>query len=144
MWTPLLSTYQCVLRLLERAMTTPNQSESERFNEPELLEAEGFLNRAWRRLGEGLGPFVADKTGKGHFKGSRDVYAILSEMENSWNTHFRTIGHDERDRSPRSWVIDLLSFRNGPWAHLNQGQGGMCIRLRRGIGLGIWQEYFGP
>ena len=27
---------------------------------------------------------------------------------------------------------------------LNQGQGGMCIRLRRGIGLGIWQECFGP
>ena len=99
-------------------MTTPDQSQSEWFKEPELLEAEGFLNRALRRLGEGLGPFVADKTGKGRFKGSRDVYVILSEMENSWDTHFRTIGHDQRDRSPRSWVIDLLSFRNGPWAHL--------------------------
>ena len=99
-------------------MTKPDQSESERINEPELLEAEGFLNRAWRRLGEGLGPFVADKTGKDCFKNTRDVYAILSEMDNSWNTHFRTIVHDERDRSPRSWVIDLLSFRNGPWAHL--------------------------
>ena len=29
-------------------------------------------------------------------------------------------------------------------AYLNQGQGGMCIRLRRGIGLGIWQKCFGP
>ena len=29
-------------------------------------------------------------------------------------------------------------------ANLNQGQGGMCIRLRRGIGRGIWQECFGP
>ena len=28
--------------------------------------------------------------------------------------------------------------------YLNQGQGGMCIRLRRGIGLGIWQKCFGP
>ena len=27
---------------------------------------------------------------------------------------------------------------------LNQSQGEMCIRLRRGIGLGIWQECFGP
>ena len=34
----------------------------------------------------------------------------------------------------------------GKWTEgvLNQGQGGMCIRLRRGIGLGIWQECFGP
>ena len=31
-----------------------------------------------------------------------------------------------------------------PLTKLNQGQGGMCIRLRRGIGLGIWQECFGP
>ena len=28
--------------------------------------------------------------------------------------------------------------------NLNQSQGEMCIRLRRGIGLGIWQECFGP
>ena len=27
---------------------------------------------------------------------------------------------------------------------LNQSQGGMCIYLRRGIVLGIWQECFGP
>ena len=99
-------------------MTTPEQNEPQRLNEPEHLEAEGYLNRAWHRLGEGLGPFVAEKTGKESFKRTRDVYAILSEMDNSWSTHFRTVGRDERDRGPRSWVIDLLNFRNGPWAHL--------------------------
>ena len=40
----------------------------------------------------------------------------------------------------------ILSNSPGPskTSCLNQGQGGMCIRLRRGIGLGIWQECFGP
>ena len=99
-------------------MTTPEQNESQGRNEPAHLEADGYLVRALRRLGEGLGPFVAEKTGKDSFKGSRDVYAILSEMNSSWNIYFRTVGRDERDRSPRSWVIDLLNFRNGPWAHL--------------------------
>ena len=99
-------------------MTKPDQSAPERFKEPELLETEGFLNRAWRRLGEGLGPFVADKTGKDWFKGTRDVHAILSEMDRCWHSHFSTVRREDRDRSPRGWVIDLLSFRNGPWAHL--------------------------
>ena len=98
-------------------MTAPNSDESQQFNEPRLLEADGFLNRAWRRLGEALGPFVAEKTGKDSFKDTRDVHAILSEMDSTWNTHFRTVGRDERDRGPRSWVVDLLNFRNGPWAH---------------------------
>ena len=99
-------------------MTTPNHDESKQLNEPELLEAEGFLNRGWRRLGEALGPFVAERTGNERFRGTRDIHAILNEMNRSWNTHFWTIGRDERDLGPRSWVNDLLSFRNGPWAHL--------------------------
>ena len=99
-------------------MTTPERDDPQRLNEPELLEAESYLNRAWRRLGEGLGPFVAEKTGKDQFRGTRDVYYILSEMERSWDTHFRgVVGRNERDRGPRSWVIDLLNFRNEPWAH---------------------------
>ena len=45
--------------------------------------------------------------------------------------------------------FDVRFFRtslqfNLDCGYLNQGQGGMCIRLRRGIGLGIWQECFGP
>ena len=43
----------------------------------------------------------------------------------------------------------FLLLKNGEFicwksVFLNQGQGGMCIRLRRGIGLGIWQECSGP
>ena len=44
---------------------------------------------------------------------------------------------------------DIVKIQQRVWVtvlevDLNQGQGGMCIRLRRGIGLGIWQECFGP
>ena len=39
---------------------------------------------------------------------------------------------------------ELEQLRLAAVQNLNQGQGGMCIRLRRGIGLGIWQECFGP
>ena len=40
--------------------------------------------------------------------------------------------------------VVVLFLEKGKVELLNQGQGGMCIRLRRGIGLGIWQECFGP
>ena len=96
-------------------MDTPEQDESQRFNEPHLLEAEGFLNRAWRRLGEGLGPYVAGKTGDDSLSGTRDVHAILSRMvaRGSWEAHFGELGH-----SVRGSVNQLRDFRNGPWAHL--------------------------
>ena len=96
-------------------MGTPEQDESQRFNEPQLLEAEGFLNRAWRRLGEGLGLYVAGKTGDDSLRETRDVYAILSKMvaPGSWEAHFRELGH-----SGRGLVNQLRDFRNGPWAHL--------------------------
>ena len=32
----------------------------------------------------------------------------------------------------------------GPWLHLNQSQGGMCICRKSGTGLGVSQEGFGP
>ena len=51
-------------------------------------------------------------------RGTRDVYDILREMDTSWNTHFRVVERYSNDRSPRSWVIDLLNFRNRSWAHL--------------------------
>ena len=93
----------------------PEQDESQRLNEPQLLEAEGFLNRAWRRLGEGLAPYVADKTGDDSFRKTRDVSAILGKMvaSGSWDAHFRELGH-----SARGLVNQLRDFRNGPWAHL--------------------------
>ena len=96
-------------------MAKPEQDESQRFNEPQLLEAEGFLNRAWRRLGEGLAPYVADMTGDDSLRETRDVYAILSKMvaPGSWDAYFRELGH-----SGRGLVNQLRDFRNGPWAHL--------------------------
>ena len=96
-------------------MDTPEQDEPKRFIEPHLLEAEGFLNRAWRRLGEGLAPYVAAKTGDDSLSGTRDVYIILSRMvaPGSWDTHFRELG-----RSGQGLVNQLREFRNGPWAHL--------------------------
>ena len=42
-------------------MTTPEQKEPQQLNEPEHLEAEGYLNRALRRLGKVLGRFVFEK-----------------------------------------------------------------------------------
>ena len=52
-------------------------------------------------------------------------------------------------RGMNSECVDLIYMdppfnSNQDYAALNQGQGGMCICLRRGIGLGIWQECFGP
>ena len=51
---------------------------------------------------------------------------------------------EDPSRTVSAAVADRLSSYRLGLHDLNQGQGGMCIRLRRGIGLGIWQECFGP
>ena len=88
-------------------------------SEPAHLEADGYLIRALRRLGEGLGPYVYEKTG---FDGlirngsvTLDVQPILHTMvaSGNWDRHFRELGRDGRN-----WVSELIEFRNGPWAHL--------------------------
>ena len=56
-------------------MNTPKQNEPQRPNEPDHLQAEGYLNRALRRLGEGLGPFVYEKI--------RDIELIADPEEES-------------------------------------------------------------
>lgn len=100
-------------------MTTPEQDEPQRLNEPEHLEAEGYLVRALRRLGEGLGPYVYGKIQDAQLlkDGSvtRDVQPILRIMVagGNWTTYFQELGH-----YGRSWVSELIEFRNGPWAHL--------------------------
>lgn len=96
-------------------MTIAGNNENQNLNEPQRLESEGYLNRAWRRLGEGLAPYVAGKTGDDSLKETRDVYTLLSKMVSpgTWDAHFRELGH-----SGRGWVNQLRDFRNGPWAHL--------------------------
>ena len=65
-------------------MTTPEQDEPQRLNEPEHLEAEGYLVRALRRLGDGLGPYVYEKTQDAELvrdsSVTRDVQPILRAM----------------------------------------------------------------
>ena len=101
-------------------MTTPEQNEPQRRNEPEHLEAEGYLNRALRRLGEGLGPFVFEKIqdkelliDREKLIVTRDLSVIFSKMEppRNWN---------RLGLSPDEWNCMglLIGFRNGPWAHL--------------------------
>ena len=98
-------------------MTVPGQDETQRLNEPEHLESDGYLVRALRRLGEGLGPYVAAKTGDESLKETRDVYVLLQTMvrvPRNWDTYFQSeLGH-----SGRGLVNQLFDFRNGPWAHL--------------------------
>ena len=88
-------------------MTNPEEGEPQRPDEPEHLEADGFLNRALRLLGEGLGPYVASKTGDKTLQGSRDVYKILQAMESKWDECFRPLG-----RSARSYLVILREIRN--------------------------------
>ena len=99
-------------------MTTPEQNEPQRLNEPEHLEAEGYLNRALRRLGEGLGPFVFEKirdkellVDEKRSIVTRDLSVIFGKMERNWNR--LGLGPDEWNRMGL-----LIGFRNGPWAHL--------------------------
>ena len=93
-------------------------------SEIELLmrvKEEGPLLVAWDILGEALGPFVAEKTGKACFSQTRDVSKILGEMEYSWKDHFETLTPYAVDRRPRSWVIDLRKFRNIPFHQVDYG-----------------------
>ena len=92
-------------------MSTPESNEPLSPIEPELLESDGFFARAWRRLGEGLGPYVAEQTGHHSLRESRNVYDILEAMENNWNLRFRSLG-----RIARSHLVILRTVRN-PWAH---------------------------
>ena len=99
-------------------MTTPEQDEPQRLNEPEHLEAEGYLNRALRRLGEGLGRFVFEKiqdkellVDEEKLIVTRDLSVIFGKMERNWNR--LGLGPDEWNRMGL-----LIGFRNGPWAHL--------------------------
>ena len=100
-------------------MTMPEQNESLGSNEPEHLEADGYLVKALRRLGEGLGRFVYRRTQDEELiKGSsvtRDVQPILRTMvgQGNWDRYFAELGRDGRN-----WVSELIEFRNGPWAHL--------------------------
>ena len=89
------------------------------FYEPAHLEADGYLVRALRRLGEGLGPYVYGKTGSDDLvrDGSvtLDVQPILRVMVSPdiWDRYFRELGRDAR-----GLANELIVFRNGPWAHL--------------------------
>ena len=101
-------------------MTTPEQDEHQRLNEPRLLETEGYLNRALRRLGEGLGPFVYEKLrGKELLVNpdgevlTRDLSIIFAKMERLQNWNRLGLGSDEWNHFGL-----LIGFRNGPWAHL--------------------------
>ena len=98
-------------------MTTPEQSEPQQFNEPEYLETEGYLNRALRRLGEGLGPFVYGKVqdkklliNDGRSIVTRDLSIIFGIMEVNWN---------RLDLAYDDWNCMglLIGFRNVSWAH---------------------------
>ena len=90
-------------------MPTPERKE------PQLPESEASLNRAWRRLGEALGPYVFRKTNDDKIKETRDVSALLRKMlaPGIWDSYFQSeLGH-----SGRGYANQLRDFRNGPWAH---------------------------
>ena len=101
-------------------MTTPEQNEPISSNEPEHLEAEGYLVRALRRLGEGLGRFVFEKirdkellVDEKRSIVTRDLSVIFGKMEPPQNWNRLGLGPDEWNRMGL-----LIGFRNGPWAHL--------------------------
>ncbi len=99
-------------------MPTPERKE------PQLLESEFYINRAWRRLGEELGPYVAGKINDDSLKETRDVSTILSKMlergplegglrkRGIWDSYFQA----ELDHDGRGLVNQLRKFRNA-WAH---------------------------
>ena len=100
--------------------------------------AEGYLSEAWRFLGEGLGPYVFERTSDQALRDTRDVYTILQKMmaRGNWDQFFSGLGRNERN-----WASELLGLRNDSWAH----QGiysdedihhyvGVMVRLLRSIG----------
>jgi tetratricopeptide (TPR) repeat protein len=99
-------------------MITPENNESQRLSEPVHLEAEGYLNRALRRLGEGLGCFVFEKIQDKELLideersiVTRDLSIIFGKMEKNWAR--LGLGPDEWN-----YLGLLIGFRNGPWAHM--------------------------
>ena len=102
-------------------MAASDDSRKRRVNEPRSLEAEGYLVRGLRRLGEGLGPYVYERTKSPELirdgAVTRDVYYILSNMvqvRGNWDRFFQ----EELGHSGRGSVNQLFDFRNGAWAHL--------------------------
>ena len=95
-------------------MTTPQQPEPQNRKESQLPQSEAYLNRAWRCLGEALGPYVFRKTNDDSLKETRDVYVILSKMLDTgvWDSYFQA----ELDHNGRRYVYQLRDFRNS-WAH---------------------------
>ena len=75
---------------------------------------DGRLNRAWRLLGEGLGPYTARKIGDPGLLATRDVSLILRKMTSGtiWRDHFSDLGY-----SARSWASELRDARNTRWGH---------------------------
>ena len=101
-------------------MAASEQDDHQRLNEPRLLESEGYLVRALRRLGEGLAPYVFEKTQDPELLNkdgswNRDIQPILRIMvtRDNWDRHFGGLG-----RNSRNWVSELIEFRNVQWAHL--------------------------
>ena len=76
--------------------------------------AEGYFSEAWRFLGEGLGPYVFERTGEQALRGTRDVHAILQKMvaRGNWDQFFTALGRNERN-----WASELFGLRNDAWAH---------------------------
>ena len=74
--------------------------------------AEGYFSQAWRLLGEGLGPYVFERTGDQALRGTRDVYAILQKMmaRGNWDQFFTSLGRNERN-----WASELFGLRNDSW-----------------------------
>ena len=87
---------------LSLAEVAAGQVIAARSDEPDVF-AEGFLSKAWRRLGEGLGPYMERITGR-KLDNSRDVHEILSG------------NIDKVDRRINRKCSNLLEARD-KWAH---------------------------
>ena len=104
-------------------MTMPEQNEPQQFNEPEHLETEGYLNRALRRLAEGLGLYLTNETGNSWWsEENHDLTPILREMNRHWRKlSFR--GIDE------SLVKGLGDFRNEAYHQGEYSDNDVVVRL---------------
>ena len=89
---------------LSLAEVAAGQAIAARPDEPDVF-AEGFLSKAWRRLGEGLGPYMERITGRKP-DNSRDISNLISAA------NIRQIP----DRSIERRCSSLLEVRN-KWAH---------------------------
>ena len=89
---------------LSLAEVAAGQAIAARTDEPDVF-AEGFLSKAWRRLGEGLGPYMERITGR-KSDNPRDISNLISAA------NIRQIP----DRSIERRCSSLLEVRN-KWAH---------------------------